>query len=993
MKNAKLFSLLLSIFLSDFAYDSISFTQPQLTIITPCNYYEQLTNTMRSMMLPEISPKEIASDGRDKCLLSSLNSSTVSLDQVRFQILLVGEGNLSFAYSLIKKMSKSKVFQRYRSSVKNNGERRMSVKTSSKEEKHSSGSRTRISTRTKGGNSCAVLTEGYTTSLMPSSPALITREMYVFIYVTTFDPLSELVVKYPETKPLLEYFSTKTRLRIELLGNVNAVCLGETFLGATSFITTTANAYSAVKVPTDSSSTICREVPPPCRSPETLDNTSDNKKSGCKVNGAHPNDEPHSSSQSTCPYLIIFNNPHIGVEDFVRHYALLSHFFDSARSLIDLCRPAATNSSLALAPIPENAASLPMRKSTGSNSLLKHSKNLSYVSCSHFLFLTEVVVALCDDQPKRWNLFGAAKRAGFVCVAAVPLVSSEYPSYSNKRHQSDCGFPFQEMLQYYFLRMNDKNVSTSKWSAGSASKVLVHQQQYEDLIEEFSLTEANMLHNWHNYWGEKSFMSENQMKSSDSTENCRCGCRQDLSDLISSKPSEVIPCTKEKKGSRFGRRDARIGASGLTVLRLLPSANLMGTKHMIKNDVRATLEPQSFLPPFPVLHPSLAFYSSFCTTHNTCHRSDTRGCYPISVTKTDPLDSNESKAINSSIDGPPGTDTDPGCNSFSNVAPSLPASFMSLLKMEKREEHFSPYIPPSHLVQLLRLQLMIEREYHEEQELAAASLALKEPPIRCRSNNSTSKKNGLRESGTSTGRACSPYQSEACATSRASQELSPSPPPHLNPARLERALTELEKKKLRRFRLLYYKRKKKNYPDPTFSCDSVCNLFAQSQDSVDVFFKNSESESLRSYSRGNGTNYLSEDSEVARRVVNRIQEPSDNHVRLKAFDEIPGSPCPLPVLYDLCAGARNLLDTHSSCASTQKADAYNRERCEICGIVFPEDAYELHLENLSPAPSRSLIERLTCNCCDPPRRFVDERALKQHKSGKGKVDRPFGAKK
>ncbi|KAG5503146.1 hypothetical protein GH5_04207 [Leishmania sp. Ghana 2012 LV757] len=106
-------------------------------------------------------------------------------------------------------------------------------------------------------------------------------------------------------------------------------------------------------------------------------------------------------------HLLIFNNPHIGFEDLYRQRSLLSHFFRSAHEL---------HIGAPIGPYPQ-----------------------------------EVVVTLCDDQARRWDLIACAARSGYMCVAAVPLRSADFPEYTNRRHQSDAGFPFRIMVQYYFV--------------------------------------------------------------------------------------------------------------------------------------------------------------------------------------------------------------------------------------------------------------------------------------------------------------------------------------------------------------------------------------------------------------------------------------------------------------------------------------------------------------------------------------------------------------
>lgn len=111
------------------------------------------------------------------------------------------------------------------------------------------------------------------------------------------------------------------------------------------------------------------------------------------------------------PALIVFNNPHIGFEDLYRQRSLVSHFFAAVREL-----------------------------SFGAGG-----RDAALARHGH-----QVVVSLCDDQPRRWSLLDAAARSGFVCVAAVPLVGGDFPEYENKRHQSDARFPYRVMVQYYF---------------------------------------------------------------------------------------------------------------------------------------------------------------------------------------------------------------------------------------------------------------------------------------------------------------------------------------------------------------------------------------------------------------------------------------------------------------------------------------------------------------------------------------------------------------
>ncbi|KAG5476864.1 hypothetical protein LSCM1_05196 [Leishmania martiniquensis] len=90
-------------------------------------------------------------------------------------ILLVGEGNLSFAYALVKRLSRSAAVRRATQSDGTAGERR--------------------------------------------------RGTVVEVLVTTFDSAAELQRKYPESVRFLAYFSTKQRVRVRYYGDVNATSL------------------------------------------------------------------------------------------------------------------------------------------------------------------------------------------------------------------------------------------------------------------------------------------------------------------------------------------------------------------------------------------------------------------------------------------------------------------------------------------------------------------------------------------------------------------------------------------------------------------------------------------------------------------------------------------------------------------------------------------------------------------------------------------------
>ncbi|CAM39002.2 hypothetical protein, unknown function [Leishmania braziliensis MHOM/BR/75/M2904] len=136
-------------------------------------------------------------------------------------------------------------------------------------------------------------------------------------------------------------------------------------------------------------------------------------------------------------HLLIFNNPHIGFEDLYRQRSLLSHFFRSARDL--------------------------------------------HIEAPTVDYPQEVVVTLCDDQAQRWDLLGCAARSGYLCVAAVPLRSVDFPEYTNRRHQSAAAFPFRIMVQYYFVA---PQVALHEELCGLSAELMLWEQERRSRAED-----------------------------------------------------------------------------------------------------------------------------------------------------------------------------------------------------------------------------------------------------------------------------------------------------------------------------------------------------------------------------------------------------------------------------------------------------------------------------------------------------------------------------
>ena len=99
------------------------------------------------------------------------------------------------------------------------------------------------------------------------------------------------------------------------------------------------------------------------------------------------NTEKNEASSSSLFDQIIFNFPHLGVEDLRAHQYLLSHFFDSARKCLKNTPEAAVH------------------------------------------------VALTLDQAKAWKLETQAALAKLRVASAVPFDPREWNGYECKRHQ------------------------------------------------------------------------------------------------------------------------------------------------------------------------------------------------------------------------------------------------------------------------------------------------------------------------------------------------------------------------------------------------------------------------------------------------------------------------------------------------------------------------------------------------------------------------------
>lgn len=90
--------------------------------------------------------------------------------------------------------------------------------------------------------------------------------------------------------------------------------------------------------------------------------------------------------------VVMFNHPHAGVEDFIRHRVLMAHFMYSAASERVL-RPGG-----------------------------------------------EVHVVLANRQPENWQLLPQAARVGMACVQRCAWRDTDFPGYVRRRHQGGGSF-------------------------------------------------------------------------------------------------------------------------------------------------------------------------------------------------------------------------------------------------------------------------------------------------------------------------------------------------------------------------------------------------------------------------------------------------------------------------------------------------------------------------------------------------------------------------
>ncbi len=208
------------------------------------------------------------------------------------------------------------------------------------------------------------------------------------LVATTFDSPSDLILKFRESQTIR---SQLLLTGAAVVGNVDATNICRT-LNATF-----QNELNNIESFTTSASSL-------------EDSKVHVKQTEFKSDDLKTNDLQNQSIplQPPCPNrfdIIIFNNPHTGEENFLRHQILLRHYFHS---------------------------SLPVLAKNG-----------------------QIWIALADEQPVRWEVLEIAKKQGLVCILRTELNEELWPGYNHKRHQNNQSFPVSYMEHFVFMRETD----------------------------------------------------------------------------------------------------------------------------------------------------------------------------------------------------------------------------------------------------------------------------------------------------------------------------------------------------------------------------------------------------------------------------------------------------------------------------------------------------------------------------------------------------------
>lgn len=718
-------------------------------------------------------------------------------------ILLLGEGNLTFAYALTRKLSKSRHIARLPSS-----------------RAHTS-SHTPPRDHVPNGNSSSVDCAAGCATPSPLPERLPTCR----IFATTFDGKDALIRRYPEAVRILSYFAAKTRIRVRYLDHVNAVCFNQ------------GEAWQAVMGETD-----------------------------------------------TCPpHLIYFNNPHMGYEDQYRHRSLLSHFF------------------------------------AGIARMRRHGQH-GY-ACPHPT-PPQVVVTLCDDQPRRWNLLGAAARSGFLCLAAVPLTPQHFPGYENKRHQSDATFHYACMISYYFVHTCDLSVAELR----RLRRVLCDTALSADALGRRAVNGAEWLRTYDSLTGGFAAVlnEEERVVDGPTVETVRAqhpsasvGVSGDTQSSLSSCPSQQTRTTTRV------RRHVTCPSEG----------DVLHTHYLS----------DAWCPCIPLLHPDVAFYSSYAHSVDRTHEAlGELWCRP-----------------------PP-----------SHV----------------RDAYFYPYLEPSRICACYEWQARMRPctcaplsrvAQNEEGHDIAVTIGVDEHDgdshIRRTCTNRT-------EAVFFSPPRVGAGETEAVMGGRAEGDAVP---PALNAQRLGRPLTDRERAKLQRFHSRQQTRpcrKKIQKATPplwsTSAPDSACEdaIIGTAVQSAAHTAAVCESAVARCFTCQPVRVFASAaDVEQHVRACHGSSAVPHPNMHARAHQHLV-SKDRLPCVCHHDPNDHEASPCRGACGAATRVGE-GAFYCRVCDLTFVNRAtFDEHLDCLSP--DVHLERHLRCGDCDPPRYFVDTRALAQHKAQK-----------
>lgn len=131
--------------------------------------------------------------------------------------------------------------------------------------------------------------------------------------------------------------------------------------------------------------------------------------------------------------IVIFNFPHVGVEDVVVHRVLLAHYFTEAERVLKRV-------------LPESKIIEDVDPGTEEETDVKYAG--------------EIRISMCNEQPENWQAVKQANGARLCLSEMVPFVETEWPGYEHKRHHINKSFPITRSCTLVFTREEERSLST-----------------------------------------------------------------------------------------------------------------------------------------------------------------------------------------------------------------------------------------------------------------------------------------------------------------------------------------------------------------------------------------------------------------------------------------------------------------------------------------------------------------------------------------------------